>query len=141
MQNRGLQGTRSSWLIISLALFLAFAVRTTAQTPKKSFDLPAGAAEKTLRLFSAQSGLPVLFPTEITKGVRTEAVRGDFPPREALDRMLAGTVLTVVRNGKPDAFAIQRINDPNAHGAAPATGGDRPTTQRKTPPLKNPPST
>ncbi len=136
-----MQGRLSSWHVILIVIFLLCAARAVAQTPKKSFDLPAGAAEKTLRLFSAQSGLPVLFPTEITKGVRTEAVRGDFPPREALDRMLAGTVLTAIREGKPDAFAIQRINDPNAHRAAPATGGDRPTKQNEPPPSKNPPRT
>jgi len=141
MQKRGMQGRLSTWHILPLAIFIAFAAHATAQTPKKAFDLPADAAEKTLRLFSAQSVLPVLFPTEITKGVRTEAVRGNFPPREALDRMLAGTVLTVIRTEKPGTFAIQRINDPNAHRAAPATGGDRPTTQNKTPPLKNQPST
>jgi len=112
---------------LALAVFLTSAALVAAQTSTKSFDLPAGAAEKTLRQFSAQSGLPVLFPTEITKGVRTKAVQGNLPPREALDRMLAGTVLTVIRDKKPDAFTIQRINDPNAQRAAPATGGDRPT--------------
>lgn len=139
MQNRAMRGRLSSWHILPLVIFLACAARAIAQAPKRSFDLPAGAAEKTLRLFSAQSGLPVLFPTEITKGVRTEAVRGNYPPREALDRMLAGTVLTVIRDEKRDAFAIQRINDPNAYRAAPAVRGDRPTTQKIPPPPKNPP--
>jgi outer membrane receptor protein involved in Fe transport len=108
MQNRCMHRMLRSRLVIPLFIFLSFATLATAQTLEKSFNLPADAAEKTLRLFSAQSGLPVLFPTEVTKGVRTEAVRGKFPPREALDKMLAGTVLLAVQDEKTGSLTIKR---------------------------------
>ncbi|MDB6167540.1 MAG: hypothetical protein JWM88_404, partial [Verrucomicrobia bacterium] len=78
----------------------------------KVFDVPAGAAEKTLTLFSAQSGLPVLFPTEITKGIRTPAVQGRLPVGVALDRLLAGTGLTAIRDEKSGPFTVRKAPSP-----------------------------
>jgi iron complex outermembrane recepter protein len=112
-------------LRVALAILLVPASLAVAQDEKKSFALPAGAAEKTLRLFSAQSGLPVLFPTDVTKGVRTQAVRGKFPPRQALDRMLAGTVLVAVQDEKNGSLTIRRQPGPNAAEAAQKVSGER----------------
>jgi hypothetical protein len=120
-----------SGLLISLYIFLGSATLATAQAIKKSFALPAGSAEKTLRLFSAQSGLPILFPTDVTKGVRTQAVRGEFPPREALDKMLAGTVLSAVQDEKTGSLTIKRHADPNGPGAAEPTADERSRDSQK----------
>jgi iron complex outermembrane recepter protein len=104
-----------SRVLISLSILLACAALTAAQATKRPFDLPATFAEKTLRMFSAQSGLPLLFRTDVTKGVRTQAVRGDFSPHEALDKMLAGTVLVAVYDEKTGSFTIKRHAGPKAN--------------------------
>lgn len=68
----------------------------------RAFDIPAGPAEKSLRLFSSQSGVEILFSTAAAKSVQTNAVQGAHPPTEALRLLLNGTSLRAVndeRNG------------------------------------------
>ncbi|MDB6170058.1 MAG: hypothetical protein JWM88_2922 [Verrucomicrobia bacterium] len=83
-------------------------VVSAADQTLKSFDLPADAAERSLRLFSAQSGVQVIFPTDTVRGVTTQSVKGDMTAREALDRMLAGTVLVGTQNEKTGLLTIRR---------------------------------
>ena len=64
---------------------------SAADAARRPFNLPADDAEHTLRLFATQSGLEVLFSRPSTVGVRTPALQGDFPPFEAITRLLAGT--------------------------------------------------
>ena len=61
----------------------------------RSFDIPADHAEKSLRVFSAQSGVQVIFPSDAVKDVTTKAVKGDMLPGVALDQLLSGTRLVV----------------------------------------------
>jgi hypothetical protein len=91
----------------------------------KSFDLPAGPAEQTLKQFSAQSGVQLAFATDVVQGIRTNSVRGELPAGVALERMVDGTPLIVVRDEKPGAFAIRR--SPNVRRAAQTTASDRPS--------------
>src|SRR5687768_2010552 len=53
------------WLLSMVVCVLAHA----AEAIKKSFDLPADSIERSLKRFSAQSGLEVLFPTDTVAGV------------------------------------------------------------------------
>jgi len=101
----------------------AFAVLWSAlplragEDDKRNFDLPAGQAEPSLKQFSEQSGHQLLFPTELVKGVRTNAVKGEFTSREALDRMLANTSLTAGQDMKTGAFAVWRGTNETDGGA------------------------
>jgi TonB-dependent receptor len=88
-----------------------------AEPTEKAFDLPADVLEKSLKLFSGQSGLQVLFPTDAVAGVRTQPVRGAMTSRQALDRMLAGTGFTAVQDPKSGALTVKKYSDPN--GAKP----------------------
>lgn len=72
----------------------------------KHFDLPSGAAERSLREFSAQSGVQVLFSTNTAAGVKTNGVEGHFTPREAMQRLLEGTKLVV--SEKNGALMVSR---------------------------------
>src|SRR5688572_32554785 len=65
-----------------LSLSLAHASET------KSFSIPASTAERSLKEFSSQSGVELVYPGEIVRGVRTPAVTGDLTPGEALPRQL-----------------------------------------------------
>ena len=75
-------------------------------------DIPAGTADKTLRLFSEQTGIPVAFGTASAAQTRTNAVKGDLAPREAIARLLEGTGLVMTANEKSGAYTISR--DPAA---------------------------
>jgi hypothetical protein len=86
---------------------------------RRTFDIPAGSAEKTFKQFAAQAGGQLAYATDLVQGIRTNAIRGEYPPFAALEKMIAGTPLIVVRDGRPDAFAIRRGNDPKIEGVAP----------------------
>ncbi|MFZ9839697.1 MAG: STN domain-containing protein, partial [Opitutaceae bacterium] len=69
----------------------------------RPFDLPAGEASWTLKRFGQQAGREILFPAELA-AVRTPALRGTFPPRVALDHLLAGTGLTAAEDAGSGAL-------------------------------------
>ncbi|MEY2877875.1 MAG: hypothetical protein RLZZ15_255 [Verrucomicrobiota bacterium] len=99
-----------------------------ADAPAATFDISAGTADQTLRQFSAQSGVEVIFGTATATQIRTNAVRGDFPPREALARLLEGTDLVMAANERTGALTISRAsaapkNAPGPAAADPATPG------------------
>src|SRR6185369_1143881 len=79
-------------LLVSVfsALILTAAVHAAAVS-KKNFDLPAGDASATLKVFSEQSGEQIIYPVELVRGQQTNAVHGELTAREALDAMLAKT--------------------------------------------------
>lgn len=84
-------------------------VPQAAAAGRLRFDLPAGDAAEMLRQFSDVSGQETLFSSASVRGVRTAAVRGEFTAREALERMLQGTRLTVVADANSGALAITRM--------------------------------
>jgi len=112
--------------LLALAATCAFAFGATPAT--RSFNLPAGDAAATLKQFSAQAEVQVLFPPEQVENVRTNAVSGDFSPVQALEKMLAGTALTVVRDDTTGALGVRRppTAPPKASRAARAKTSDRP---------------
>lgn len=98
-----------------------------ADEPTRTFDIPASSAEKSLKLFSSQSGKEVLFATATTSSIRTPAVRGSYTPHVALEKLLAGTGLIAIQDEASGTLTISR--DPNAPGMAPKTNGDHPEHQ------------
>lgn len=118
-------------LLAMLAAFGLFAAMPApaAEPAKRSFDLPAEGADKSLKRFSEQAGIEVLFPTQIARPVRTHAVKGEMTPRAALDAMLANTGLVVIQDPKTQAFSVRReSDDPNVERAAPKA--DRPNSPK-----------
>jgi iron complex outermembrane recepter protein len=57
-------------------------------------DVAAQSLATALNEFSAQTGLPVVFPFELTRGKTSSGIRGRYMLREALDALLAGTGLS-----------------------------------------------
>jgi hypothetical protein len=90
-----------------------FLSRLGADEPARTqeFDLPAESAEKALKDFAAQSGLEVLFSPQTTADIQTRAVKGDYTPRDAMNRLLAGTALVAAQDGQTGAFNISRDKD------------------------------
>ena len=94
-------------LLLGLALLpLAGAAEPVA---KVAFDIPAGAAVDTLKRAAQQARLEIAFPAETVRGVNTRAVRGDFSPVEAMNLMLVGSGLAVVKDEKTGALTVRRL--------------------------------
>ena len=142
------QTPRGSRRFPSLLLTVVFALVSAgaADTPRRhSFDVAAGPAVETLHRFASQAGCELVFGSQGVDTVPTQAVRGEYTPREALDRMLAGTGLIATQDAKTGAFAVGRsVSPPKAPGPAP-TGADRDrpaesAARSSTPPAATPPS-
>ena len=115
-------------LLLSLLAFLSRAalllpVALQAQeAATRAFNLPADMAERTLKLHSQQSGRALIMSTRAVQGIGTNAVRGEYTPREALGLMLANTGLGVVEDPKSGSLAVRKVKDRNSKN-------DRKTTQ------------
>src|SRR5580692_1708538 len=93
-------------LVLLLALFLSAALAD--EGGKRNFDLPAGDATRTLKRFAEQAHREIMFPAEPLQGIETNAVKGEFTARQAIERMLAGTPLRATEDPKSGAFAVVR---------------------------------
>src|SRR5688572_1744779 len=92
------------WLLSAVVCVMSHA----AEAIKRSFDLPADSIEKSLKRFSSQSGLEVLFPTDAVAGGRTQPVRGVMTSRAAIDAMLRGTGYAVFQDPRSGALTVRR---------------------------------
>lgn len=107
---------------VSILLLAGLAARA-GDTVLRSYDLPAGDAAFTLKLFIEQSDEPVLYPPGDVAGVRTNAVKGTMTSGEALDLMLARTGLVATRDDQSGGYTIRRV----------ATDADSPKSREPTP--------
>jgi Outer membrane receptor for ferric coprogen and ferric-rhodotorulic acid len=109
MPIRRATGRRLILTLLALALFIGSGL--FGGTPSRiQFDVPAGDALRTLRLFSQQSGLQILYSPDHVRGIKTRAVQGSLSPLEALEFMLAQTALVIVHDRTVDAVAIRRTS-------------------------------
>lgn len=97
-----------------LRRLIAFAVAVSlpclahaVEAAKIKFDLPADVVARSLKTFAHQSGLEVLISAELGRGVRTQPVKGEFTPREAVNRMLSRTGLAANQDEKTGAMVIK----------------------------------
>ena len=74
----------------------------------RSFNLPQGDAAVTLKQFATTAGTPIVYLVDRVRGVTTHAVTGDFAPREALERMLAGSALEAAQDAATGALVVSR---------------------------------
>ena len=74
----------------------------------RTFDLASGPAGTQLLQFSEQSRQQVLFSTDLVQDVETNAVKGELAPRAALERMFAGTALSVAPEDGTGSLQVQR---------------------------------
>ena len=79
--------------MLFFCLILHITAAAGAPGPQRHFELEAGDASVRLNEFSQQSDLQVLFDYSAVKGLRTQAVSGDFDTATALQLMLKDTGL------------------------------------------------
>ena len=119
-------------LTVLVAVLGAPAAVHAADAPQRRYDLPAGGAETSLKLFSEQSGRGVIFSTDALKEIQTNAVQGEFSAREALERMVTGTGLVIGIEEKTGAFAVRKGRPTQTpQGRRPAQGA---TARARSPP-------
>jgi len=105
---------------------------------RRSFDLPRGDAATTLNQFAGLSGSQIVFMMDKVRGQQTNAVKGEFSPREALDRMLAGTDLSVWQDKTTGVFVISRETGTSQPVAGPAADESNPNrTENHPKPMKS----
>ncbi|MEG2004771.1 MAG: TonB-dependent siderophore receptor [Bilophila sp.] len=106
VHGRGARGWKPAatvwWVAGAIA---AMAVPAQAQQAV-AFDISAQPLASALRLFSQQAKQQVLFNQAIVAGRSAPAVKGSLTPRQALDRLLAGTGIAVIQS-QPDAFTLK----------------------------------
>jgi iron complex outermembrane receptor protein len=98
---------RRSLLLLVFLVGQTFVSAAVAPDPaRRPFDIGAGDAAETLKHFSAQARREIMFPAESVAGVKTNAVKGVYTPRDALDRMIAHTGLFVVEDPRTGALMV-----------------------------------
>lgn len=113
------------WMLLAGATLTYAAGDVTS----RNFNVPADHAERSLKMFSEQSGRGVIFVTDAVRGLRTNSVKGQFTSAEALDLLLRNTGLVSSNDAATGAFAVRRANpdeSKNVQRAARMTAGDRP---------------
>lgn len=102
---------------------------TETADARLGYDLPRGDAATTLSQFARISGRQIMFMMDKVRGQQTNAVKGEYSPREALDHMLAGTELSVWQDQVTGAFVIGRDAHPSQPPAVKPAA--EPNPQRK----------
>ncbi|MEO6246931.1 MAG: FecR domain-containing protein, partial [Opitutaceae bacterium] len=124
----------------TLCCALSLTSVVSAAEQRRSYNLPKGDAATTLNQFAGASGRQIVFMMEKVRGEQTNAIAGEFAPREALERMLAGTTLVVSQDAATGAFVVSRKRPdapPAAKGEADSAQSKKPsTTMKKSLPLR-----
>lgn len=98
-----------SWRIVILLMLTALPqAGAVARSGTMRFDLPAQSLEKSLAAFGRLTGHSVLVTSDLIADRQAAEVHDDLPPREALQRMLAGTQLEA-RYTSATAFTLVSV--------------------------------
>jgi iron complex outermembrane recepter protein len=118
-------------ILLLVVLRFCAALVTAAESPPTLFDVPAGDATQSLKLFAAQARREIIFPAEAVAGIQTNRVAGTYAPRPALDALVAHTPLRVAEDPATGGFVVTRaggLGAPSPARELPAT-----TMKRKNP--------
>ncbi len=122
------------WVLFTVVLLTTVFAATET---KRRFNLPAGDAAQTLARFAEQADREIMFSPAAVRGVLTNAVNGEFAPREALDRLVARTGLGVTSDAATGALAVRKgAAVPNAGWLVAGSAVDAQTAV--TPPKEDP---
>lgn len=66
-----------------------------AKEPAVTIAVPAGPMQRSLVTVASQANVKILFPTELVAGLQAPALNGRFTPRQAVERLLAGSHVVV----------------------------------------------
>lgn len=87
--------------------------------------IEAQALGTALQELARQAGLQLLFAPDLVAGRMAPAVAGDLTPRQAINRLLAGSGLTATVQGQAVVVAASPPAPPSPPPAGPVPGGER----------------
>ena len=94
-------------LVSSIAILVCLLCLSACHPGNKvEFDVRAGEASKTLKVFARQAGVELLRNERELDGVKTRAVSGSMNAPDALEKMIADTGLIFNRDEETNAFAV-----------------------------------
>ena len=92
----------------TLALLAAAPAAIAAPAePTIQFTIPPGALDGALTTYAIQARVQLLYTPDLVVGRRSDGLTGAYTARDALDRLLAGTGLTV-RQSRPGVLVLRR---------------------------------
>ncbi len=94
----------------------------SAPAGARAFDIPAGPLEGALNRLGREAGILLSFPTELTAGLQSHAVRGRYSVPDALGVLLQGTGLAAVAQANGSYVLARRIAPAQAASAASTDG-------------------
>lgn len=83
-----------------------------------AFNIPAGSLRDGLTLFATQSDQQILYSGRLVAGLRTDGLRGNYVPAEALDSLLLGSGLSWSQTRPRVIFLRRATSMPQAAEAA-----------------------
>lgn len=123
---------RLPYCIAAFAVALSVLCPTyAADVAKIKFDLPADVVARSIKTFAQQSGKEILISAELGRKIRTQPVKGEFTPREAVDRMLSGTGLMAKQDEKTGAMVIMLAASANGQNGAAGPNADAQSSSKK----------
>ncbi len=96
------------WLFFAIWLVYCPGRATAATQALTAFDLPSEPADVSLKRFSGQSGVDVIFATRVAAGVTTNAVKGEYTATEAISRLLSNTGLVSMYDKSNGVLIVSR---------------------------------
>jgi len=109
-------------LLFGVGVIVIILPLAAVEAGRQAYDVPAGDAELTLRMFAQQSGVQILYPSNEVSGVRTNAIMGEFTTREALEALLAGTEFTAETDERTGGITVKRKQAQRQQEASDLTG-------------------
>lgn len=95
-------------LLVALPVTVLPALPAYAAERQARFDIPAQNLAAALQAFAGQARVQILFPYSFAAGRQSRALRGQMDGRLALERMIAGQGLAIVRYDASGITLVQR---------------------------------
>ena len=105
---------RSMLLAGATSVSLASAAAQAAEASSRHYELAAGPLEESLNSFAQVAGISLPFDPALVQGKRAPALRGDYAVQDGLERLLAGSGLTVTRTASGNYLLIARSQSADA---------------------------
>ncbi|MGY5328162.1 TonB-dependent siderophore receptor [Pseudomonas protegens] len=105
---------RSMLLAGATSVSLASVAAQAAEASSRHYELAAGPLEESLNSFAQVAGISLPFDPALVQGKRAPALRGDYAVQDGLERLLAGSGLTVTRTANGNYLLIARSQNGDA---------------------------
>lgn len=128
-----------AWMVAGALAGMAAPLAVQAQpavapAERIAFDLPAQPLLNALRAFGRQTQYQVLYDGALIAGRQAPALNGRFTPREAIERLIAGSGLSA-HSAEQGSFTLRKVVAPELREGSAATPSTvtvpRPASERR----------